>query len=783
MSGAITDKQVEETLIANRLQLSDAMELARIVYWEVDVATEEFIFNDSFYAFYGTTAEREGGYRMTREEYVKRFIHPDDVWIFAQAGEKRRLNKERYFLNDLEHRIIRRDGAVRYILARVRVNKDAEGRITKYYGANQDITERKLAEEELAIIRNRLSRAEIISHSGNWEFNLESRRVFASDGARKIYGLANAEWTIPEVQEIPLPEYRGMLDRALGDLIAENRPYDVEFKIRRPDTGEIVDIHSVAEYDRHRNIVFGIIQDITERKQAEEALRKSEKQYRRIIETTTEGICVVDQDFNIVFVNKRFAEMLGCRAEEVIGAKLFFFLFEEDIPHVLESRERRIRGVSEQFERRFRRKDGSTLWAHASVSPMMDEENRFLGSFAMFTDITERKRAEEEKQRLESQLLQSQKMEAVGTLAGGVAHDFNNILTVLIGYGTLLRMGLKEDNPLRMYVDQILSSSEKAVQLTQSLLTFSRKQPITLRPVKLNDIIKGTERLLKRLLTEDIALKTNLTPDDTTIMGDATQIDQILFNLATNARDAMPKGGILTVETRRVELDKEFRDVHGYGEPRTYALISISDTGIGMDEATREHIFDPFFTTKEVGKGTGLGLSTVYGIVKQHKGYINVYSEPDMGTAFHIYFPTVTADIEEEKPPSSEIEGGEETILIAEDNEGVRNLMRTILARYGYTIIEAVDGEDAINKFNEHRNIDLMIIDSVMPKKNGREVYDEIRKIAPHIKALFTSGYTKDVILDKGIEEKEFDFISKPLLPNELLRKVRTVLGKQTEDH
>jgi signal transduction histidine kinase len=240
-------------------------------------------------------------------------------------------------------------------------------------------------------------------------------------------------------------------------------------------------------------------------------------------------------------------------------------------------------------------------------------------------------------------------MEAIGTLAGGVAHDFNNILTALIGYGALLQMGLGKDNPLRMYADQILSSSEKAAQLTQSLLTFSRKQPITLKPVKLNDVILGTEKLLKRLLTEDIVLETRLTPEDTTILGDATQVDQILFNLVTNARDAMSKGGKLIVGTKRAEIDNEFLRAHGYGETGTYVLISVSDTGAGMDEETKEHVFDPFFTTKEVGKGTGLGLSTVYGIVKQHNGYINVYSELNMGTAFHIYLPAVAAAVEEKK--------------------------------------------------------------------------------------------------------------------------------------
>jgi CheY-like chemotaxis protein len=259
-------------------------------------------------------------------------------------------------------------------------------------------------------------------------------------------------------------------------------------------------------------------------------------------------------------------------------------------------------------------------------------------------------------------------------------------------------------------------------------------------------------------------------------MADATQIDQILFNLATNARDAMPQGGTLTIETRLVELDNGFLRIHGYGQSGRYTLLSISDTGVGMDEATRERIFDPFFTTKEVGKGTGLGLSTVYGIVKQHNGFINVYSEPNMGTTFHIYLPAVDKADKEEEPEPIPIIGGDETILVAEDSKSVRDLIREILITYGYTIVEAIDGVDAVDKFKKADKIDLLIFDSVMPKKNGREAYNDIRKIKQDIKIIFTSGHTRDIILDKGIEDKEFNFLQKPILSDILLRKVREVL-------
>jgi CheY-like chemotaxis protein len=256
-------------------------------------------------------------------------------------------------------------------------------------------------------------------------------------------------------------------------------------------------------------------------------------------------------------------------------------------------------------------------------------------------------------------------------------------------------------------------------------------------------------------------------------------MDQILFNLVTNARDAMPRGGALTIETALATIDAPFIKVHGFGEPGQYVRISITDTGMGMSEITRSKIFDPFFTTKEVGKGTGLGLATVYGIVKTHKGYITVESAINQGTTFHVYLPKVTMIVDEAEDTIIPVTGGKETILIAEDNEGVRRYMREALQGHGYTVREAIDGEDAVERFKEHRDIDLIIIDSVMPKKNGRETYEEIHRIDPHIKVLFTSGYTKDIVLDKGIEEKEFDFIGKPLSLNKLLLKVREVLDRK----
>jgi CheY-like chemotaxis protein len=319
----------------------------------------------------------------------------------------------------------------------------------------------------------------------------------------------------------------------------------------------------------------------------------------------------------------------------------------------------------------------------------------------------------------------------------------------------------------------------KAAQLTGSLLTFSRQQHTILDPLDINCVVRETERLLRRLITEDISLHTILAAEEMIVMADASQIDQILFNLATNARDAMPNGGTLAIETRNVTIDSDFVEIHGFGEPGEYALISVSDTGIGMDAETQEQVFDPFFTTKEAGKGTGLGLSTVYGIVAQHKGFIALYSEPQIGTTFHIYLPTVSAG-SEEKADASEIRGGTEKLLIAEDNDAVRRAISDILRRYGYTVMEAVDGQDAVEVFSRHiMDIDLIILDSIMPRKNGRQAYADIKDLKPVSRVLFISGYTRDIVLDKGIRDGEFPFILKPVLPAALLQTIRRILDNR----
>jgi PAS domain S-box-containing protein len=381
-----------------------------------------------------------------------------------------------------------------------------------------------------------------------------------------------------------------------------------------------------------------------------------------------------------------------------------------------------------------------------------------------------------ERNKLESQLRQSQKMEAIGVLAGGIAHDFNNILTAIIGYASMLHLKLPRNDPARSFVDPILISSERAAALVHSLLTFSRKQNCNPHPVDVNTVIRNVADLLARIIGEHIDLRTDLADGELIIMVDPCQMEQVLLNLATNARDAMPGGGSLTIRTLRSSVHEAERQ---RARPGDFALIQVTDTGAGMDDATRERIFEPFFTTKEVGKGTGLGLAMVYGIISQQNGWVTVTSERGKGSTFTIHLPLCPLSAEGRVSPApAPLQRGSETVLLAEDSEDVRTLTKTVLADAGYTVIDTADGEDAFRAFLEHRDsIQLAILDVIMPKKNGRECYENIRAVNPAIKVLFSSGYAADVLQMKAILDQGLQFIAKPASPQELLRKVREVLN------
>ncbi|MBN1380123.1 MAG: PAS domain S-box protein [Deltaproteobacteria bacterium] len=547
-------------------------------------------------------------------------------------------------------------------------------------------------------------------------------------------------------------------------------------------------VKALDELELHRQNLEGLVrkrteqltttnrqleQELRERVRAEHALLESEQRYRVIFDTVGNANMIIDKDDHISMINTAFEKLSGYTKDECEGVKVWLDFFpEEDRQKMLQYRALSMiesDSAPEDFEVSFTDKEGSSRWVFVTMTKIPGRENIII-SLVDLTDI----------KRLEAQLLQSQKMEAVGKLAGGVAHDFNNILTAIIGYASLLKMTAEKDMELMSYVDPIISAAEKASHLTQGLLAFSRKQIIEPKHVDVNEVIKKVEHLLKRLMGEDIELKTQYQDKPVTVFADSGQLEQILINLATNARDAMPEGGYLSIKVETMTVSEAVKN-EGQAyvkKPGKYALICVSDTGGGISKAMMDHVFEPFFTTKEVGKGTGLGLAIVYGVVKQHNGYINVYSEEGDGTTFKIYLPLIKSMAEEEQPTDQpKPRGGHETILVAEDDDVGRELTRIVLERFGYTVITAYDGDDALKKFAGNKdNIDMVLLDVIMPKQNGKAVHDAIKGINSDIKSLFVSGYTADIIHKKGIFESNINFVSKPIVPQELARKVREVL-------
>jgi signal transduction histidine kinase/FixJ family two-component response regulator len=497
--------------------------------------------------------------------------------------------------------------------------------------------------------------------------------------------------------------------------------------------------------------------------------RSLSQEFNGLLDAIPDSLMLLDLELKVLWANRAAADSIGAETEALVGRHCYDLWCQHTTPceacpvlQCFESGSPRDETVTKP--------DGRT-WDIRTV-PLMDEQGRVAKVIELKRDISEQRK-------LEMMYLHAQKMESIGTLAGGVAHDFNNILTVIAGLGQLTLMNMAEGDPYRGNIGGILEAAERATHLTKELLLFSRRQDGERRPVDLNGVICKMDKFLRRIIGEEIVLKTEHYGAPLPILADSNHLGQVLMNLAVNARDAMPKGGKFIVQTERLLLDKEFVAANGYGEPGPYALLAVSDTGTGMDKETQQRIFEPFFSTKEVGKGTGLGLAVVYGIVNQHDGFITVCSEPGQGTTFRIYLPLTSeaARQEAETEQGQPVVGGTETILLAEDDDLVRALMESVLTEAGYRVIAAADGEEAVRKFGESAgSIQLLIFDLIMPRMNGKEASDKIRKIQPGIKTIFASGYAPDIAEQKAALDGGNYLINKPVSPHELLKKLRNVL-------
>ena len=567
--------------------------------------------------------------------------------------------------------------------------------------------------------------------------------------------------------------------RSAADALAQQMGTGIELLGRRKDGSEFPIEIMLSPFENAEGIlVTAAIRDISVRKAAEKHLAQMEGRYRGLLEAAPDAMVVVDQGGEIVLLNLQAERQFGYRRDELVGQKVKNIIpqgFAERL--IADGTRSAAEALAQQMgtgiELLARRKDGSEFPIEIMLSPL-DGVDGILVTAAI-RDITERKRRESENKHLEEMLRQAQKMEAVGQLAGGVSHDFNNLLGVILGYTGIMLDSLSPDDPNHKGIEEIQKAADRAALLTRQLLAFSRKQVLQPKVLDLNTVVAGTEKLLQRLIGEHIELLVILKPALGLVKADAGQLEQIIMNLAVNARDAMPPGGKLTIETSNVEVDHE-----SAARPGPHVMLSVTDTGCGMDANTKNRIFEPFFTTKEFGKGTGLGLSTVYGIVKQSGGSIWVYSEVGIGTTFKIYLPCVGPMLENASPGDKleKVEGGSQTILVVEDEAALLQVTHQSLEAVGYLILAAHSPAEAIRISESHPGpIHLMVTDVIMPGMNGAQLATHLSAPRPDMKVLYVSGYTDDTIVRHGVLEPGLAFLQKPFSPKTLARKVSEVLA------
>jgi PAS domain S-box-containing protein len=620
-------------------------------------------------------------------------------------------------------------------------------------------------------------------NEGLFENDLEGNFTYVNSPGCRMVGYEREELIGRNFRDVSSPELANYLYEAFHQVYKTGNPEIlVDYEITRKDGSKrIHQSHPSLIRDLSgKPIGFrNLVRDVTDRKNVEDALRKSEEKYRTILETMEEGLIETDLQGNATYVNNAACRLHGFKREEMIGANFKKHHTPEMAERVYQIFNRIYNtGEPELMEIEIIRKDGSVRTHQSTGSLMCDSSGRPHGFRNIIRDVTELKRAEEERLMLEAQLLQAQKMESVGRLAGGVAHDFNNMLNVILGYAELIKIQMPDGDPLLKDVSEIERAAYRSRDITRQLLAFSRKQIIAPRPVDLNDLIEDLQNSLVRLIGEDIDLRFCPGEKLWRIQFDPSQMEQIILNLGVNARDAMPVGGKLTIETENVQLNETYCREHLGFMPGQYVLLGVSDDGVGMDKETLSHAFEPFFTTKETGKGTGLGLATVYGIVKQNNGFVNVYSEPGRGTSFKIYFPRSLeeGEILEEVRDETVISGAGH-ILLVEDDEMVRTMTTEMLEALGYTVTATGNPHEAMSICqNSDTPVDLVITDVVMPGMSGTDLRDKMLAVRPELKVLFMSGYTSNVIVHRGVLEENVHFIEKPFSMIDFARKVNETI-------
>ena len=768
------EKRIEQLVVQNKLILESAGE----GIFGLDL--------DGNHTFVNPAAAKMLGYEVA--ELIGRHSHSmlhyskSDGSIYPESECPIYASLTNGLIYNVENEVFwRKDGStfpVRYISTPIIEGNKIKGAVLIF----RDITERKKAEETIKRVSRQNELILNTAGDGICLMDSEGKIMFANPAAADMCGYQVNEligahmhsllhYSRPDGSPYPWEEC------PLFNTLMEGATCQIRDEVfwRKNNTNFPVAYKSTPMWDRD-TIIGAVItfRDITERKRSEEALmRKSEEEYRRLFEESKDVVFISTPDGRLIDINQAGVELFGYSSkEELLKADI-----ENELNVHLGHRKELLKMLDEKgyvmdYELHMKKKNGDILIVLETSTAFSDETGRVRSYRGILRDITHQRK-------LERQIMQAQKMELMGHVArGSIACDFNNILTAIMGYGSILQMRMEKDNPLRAYVRQILSSLERAENLTNQILNFSKQQIIDRRPVKINEIIVAIEKLLSRLIGEDIELQISLSPEDLTIRADIGQIEQVLMKLAANARHAMPHGGKLVIKTESVVMDDELMRTCGCSKEGPYVVLTVSDTGEGMDEKTREKIFEPFFKTMEVGKNTGLELSIISRIIKHHNGCINAYSEPGEGTSFSIYLPLIGEKAEDKMTLGQpDAIGGTETVLLIEGDSEVRTMVSGLLRHFGYTVIETMDGDDAVEIFREHKdNIQIVILEVITLKNIGLAVYNKIIQIKPEIQVIITSGHPADVIKKNEIIEEGVKFISKPFAPSELLKTIRKVL-------
>ncbi|NTV26975.1 MAG: PAS domain-containing protein [Chlorobiaceae bacterium] len=775
-------KQTEIELLKSKYLLSEVQRIARTGFFEYDAATGNIVWSDEVFHIFGLDP---GLSSITYEIMMSRYIHPDDASMLNRVFTAALQNGAVY---ELEHRIIRSDGSVRWLFNRAHPYFDENGELLRYIGTTLDITESKQREaetyEQLRHAKYLLTEAQKIVHLGAFEYIAESLQTIWSEEEYHIYGIDPAEPS-PDYQTMLVrcihPDDSELLDKTFSSAMRERSVYEFEHRIVRPG-GEVRWVRDLAHpyFNEQGKLLryIGTTLDITERKHAELELSAQRQFLQRLADNGPGLVGYWSNDLHCLFANAKYAEWFGLSLEKMLNIHFRDFIGEDAYISLKTHIDAVLNGQPQYFERAVHKANGEKITCWVNYIPAISGD-QIRGFFVYASDISEIKLAQEEKSRLEKLLQQSRKMESIGRLAGGVAHDLNNMLTVIMGMVELSRLFNDDPEAIQKNLEQIDIAAKHSAWITRQLLVFSRQGMVTPKPLDLNGFLVESKKTLLHLIGENIIINFNPTDELWLVKLDPNQLNQIVINLALNSRDAMPNGGMIWVQTDNLRVSEEqcLRNLDAF--PGEYVRLTIRDNGAGMDPETLEQIFEPFFTTKEVGKGTGLGLATVYGIVTQNRGFIDVESIPDKGTTFTIHFPRFigVAGADDELPDS--VTGGHGTILLVEDNELVLDSTAKQLQSLGYGVIRSSTPQEAIDIcLKKERRIDLILTDVIMPGMNGIEMAEQIHAARPGMKTLFMSGYSDSFFAGKNVEEKQMKMIEKPFSIGSLDAKIREVLGQ-----